>query len=424
MDSCIGECDPAQVADPIDGRHDSPAVACSDSRSEGFITLRSKLHAMNRLQHAAYSLTLAAVAAAPNLAAQTVTQSWAFGGTFLGGVAYDYYSNTIWTIDSSRDEISQYTRGGTLIQTFPAPLMQVVGGFVHPNTGNLWVVDETEMVFEFTRTGVATGVQWSTAPSITDASAITHDPDSDTIYVSNDSGNVIGEFDLSGASIRRFNVSGAGSVDADGLVYNPLTQTFYLGEDTGDQIIEVNRLGGLVATFALGGLGISPEGLSVDTRTGSLFIGSTVGNTLFEVAGIVPACVGSVTEYGQGCPDSGGTVPFASASGCPVRGRSISFGCRYSPTITAPLGFVILDFTRGNANLGPFRAPACTALTPLFNGAVAPLSIVNGEVGFTVTWPMAPGNSVNMQFGIFPDFGAGSGGSLPLALSNGVEVQG
>jgi hypothetical protein len=247
-------------------------------------------------------LRLAVVAAmlTGTAGAQTIVNSFSvppLGSAFVGGVDYDPGSDTIWTADETNDIFHQFDRAGNLLQAIPAQSPpgttlspQPIGVGVDPLTGNLWVGDEGEYVYEMTPAGVPTGVSWSTQPAVTDVSGVAFDPVTGHIFVSQDSSpQTIVEFDQAGVVLMTINLAPSGSTDPDGLAYNPITDTFYLGEDANDRIIEVDRTGNWVGRWNMAPLGISPEGLGIDPTTGSLFIGDgSVTRMVYEVSGIVP----------------------------------------------------------------------------------------------------------------------------------------
>jgi len=371
------------------------------------------------------------------IAQPTIVQSWTVppvGTAFIGGLGYDAITDEVWTVDETNDLIQRFTRTGTMTATFAPPVVpgiatpQPIGAAVDQVTGNVWVVDEAEVAYEIDRAGTFTGRSWSTAPAITDASAITIDPSSRTLFVSNDSARVVQEFSLAGVAIGApISMVAAGSVDPDGIVYNHLTQTFYLGEDTGDQIIEVTRAGALVRTISLVNLPptnttVSPEGLDLDTRTGSLFVGSgfSSGRMVFEIGGIVPAPVGSVTPYGAGCPDSGGMNPRATAGSLLQTGRSVDLAVQTTVLAGSNAQAALLfGAGRTSINLGFLGFPACNLLVnPLVTISPLPLNS-NRRAGLTLLVPAVPslvGGRLDVQAALLPDLGP------LLSLSNGVEV--
>ncbi len=355
-----------------------------------------------------FSATLAVALTATFLSAQTVTNQFnVAGASFVGGVMYDPIDGTIWSIDETLKLVTQFDRAGAAVLNSWSPAASgatlPIGGFVHPATGNIWIGDEGEMVYEFDRTGVLVSGPWSTAPAITDLSAMTYDPASDTIWISNDSSQVLHEFDLLGAAIGGpISVAASGSTDPDGCVYNPFTRTFYLGEDMTDQIIEVDRTGALVASWSTVGLGISPEGLALDSRTGALFIGNgfiaPIG--IFEVAGIapVPASTG-LAAYGTGCADSGGTVPFIGASDPPKIGSGTIIAMQTSIT-SAAVSVINAGFAKQNIPLAFLGAPGCFVLTlPSIAAFGVPRSASN-RAGFVLDLRGLPAAAIGFTFNV------------------------
>lgn len=220
--------------------------------------------------------------------AQTIVNSWPTGGTFAGGLDYASDTGTVWIADETAQLIMQFDRNGNLLTSFASPNTLPIGVGVDPVTGNIWIGDENEVVDEVTPAGVPTGRSFSTLPYIDDVSGLAVDPVTGNIYVGKDgSPQTIAEFAPDGTWIQSIDVSGSSAGDPDGLAYNHVTQTFLLGEDSADMIIEVDKTGTFLNSWNMGSLGISPEGLGVDTVAGTVFISDGFGNTVFEVSGII-----------------------------------------------------------------------------------------------------------------------------------------
>lgn len=276
-----------------------------------------------------------AAAIAP-ASAQTIVRSWPVtpaGTALIGGVAYDAVLDEIWTANEGTgvDWLQRYSRTGTLLSSIAAPIPpgsnasdpKPVGLDFDPIAGTLWVADGNDWVYEIARDGTPTGLSFPVTPTLGDCAAVAIDPIARTLWVSDDSRNVVAEFARSGAPIRSLNLRPAGSVDGDGLDFDPLRQTFWLGEDRGDALLEIDTAGALVRRVAVGGLGISPDGVALDTRTGSLFVvDGSATRTLFELGGVLAAPRGAITAHGRGCPDSGGAIPVLGFSDLAEVGRA------------------------------------------------------------------------------------------------------
>ncbi|MBK8101620.1 MAG: hypothetical protein IPK26_31445 [Planctomycetes bacterium] len=327
---------------------------------------------------------------ATGLTGQTIVQSWAlpYANAFVGGVALDHIHDSVWVVDETNDLITQFSRTGSQIAQFAPPVVpgiaspQPIGVKVHPLTGNLWIIDEAEVVYEMTRTG-ALVTSFSARPAIIDASAIAIDVVNARLWVSNDSARILAEFDFAGTNLSTVALTGAGSVDPDGLTYNPVNDHFYLGEDTGDQILEVDRTGALVQAFALGSLPISPEGIDIDTRSGTFFIGGGLAQrSVFEVAGIITPGPGMTTVYGTGCTDSGGSVPVTQVSVTPRVGSTVIVGMQGSTSV-ATFGWFVIGLTRTTVPLAPFGGAPCVLNNDPF-AVTPPFLATNGRAAFAL----------------------------------------
>jgi hypothetical protein len=322
-----------------------------------------------------------------SLTGQTIVNTIAHNGSFPGGVAFDAVTNEVIVIDSTASTVTFYDRvtGAQHLQ-LAAPGTQVIGGQVDVRTGNVWICSEAELVFEIDRAGTIL-TQWSCAPTISDASALTIDPASDTIWISNDSAHVVAEFAKNGTPTGNSFVP-SGSVDGDGCVYDPYTRTFLMGEDTGDQILVVSRTGALVRAVPLAALGISPEGLAIDTTMGTVFIGNGLVSTqVFEVSGVINAPPpGAVTHYGTAVNARIASSDALRDDGATAAGTWIGYQAALPPG-----GFFGLNagFARQSIPLGTFLPSPCTlyAMGDIFS--LLGQTNSNGRYGLRL--PIPPG---------------------------------
>lgn len=322
-----------------------------------------------------FAFTALAFAAAAPVSAQSIVRSWSvdpLGSAFAGGAEYDCVRDVCWVVDETNDLITTYTGAGAFIAQWPAPIPpgsaltnpQPIGVGVDPATGNAWIGDEGEWVYEFDpSTGLPTGAAWPTTPTITDVSGCSVDPSTGNVIVVNDSGRLIGVFTQAGATLTTISVSGAGTTDPDGIVYDHDTGHFFLGDDTQDTIYEVDGTGALVASWNLAGLGISPEGLGIDKVAGHLYVADGfVTRSVYVVDGIAAA---------------GGTCP----GGTPTRTLTKTGSCPGPMTITGsnltPGSHLVLAY--GNAGSYTKPAGACAGTTvSIANPTIAATLGVNG----------------------------------------------
>ncbi len=248
-------------------------------------------------------LSVTLLLAAP-LVGQTIVNTIPHAGPFVGAVAYDAVTNEVVVVDQTATNVTFYDRvTGAQTHQYPAPTASLpIGGQIDVSTGRLVLVGENEIVYEIERSGTIVS-SWSCAPTIGDASALALDPFTDTVWISSDSANIVAEFTRAGAATGN-QFAPFSSTDGDGLAYDPVSRTFLLGEDTTNRILVVDRTGAQVAVFPVAGLGISPEGLDVDSTTGTVFVGNgfvaPIG--VFELTGVLaPPPAGSYTRYGTAC---------------------------------------------------------------------------------------------------------------------------
>jgi len=321
-------------------------------------------------------------AAATPAYSQSIVRSWSvdpIGAAFVGGVEYDCNGDVCWVVDSTNDLLSAYTGNGVLINSWVTPVppgapvlsAAAVGVAWDQNTGMVWIGDEAEYGYEFDPVaGAPTGVSWSTVAAITDLSGLSIDPATGNIIVVNDSGQVITVFTQAGALVNAFSVAISGTRDPDGIVYNHDTGNYFLGDDTQDTIYEVTGTGALVNSWPVAGLGISPEGLGIDTVNGLLYIGDGFSTRMvYVVDGIVPAggtCPGNVpvptlAKIGT-CP---GLVTLTGTNLTPNRQMALLHGPAGS--FTKPSG-VCAGITLA------IRPPTLAAMLPVNAGGVASIS--------------------------------------------------
>lgn len=92
--------------------------------------------------------------------ALSIVRSWPVdppGTTFAGGGEYDSARDVVWIVDETNDLITTYSCTGVFLNQWPAPIppgstiaaSQPIGAGVDPATGNAWIGDEGEWVYEF-----------------------------------------------------------------------------------------------------------------------------------------------------------------------------------------------------------------------------------------------------------------------------------
>lgn len=344
-------------------------------------------------------------------------------GRFAGGVAYDAVTDEVIVFDETSDIINFYDRAtGAMNLSLPAPRplgitnSQPIGGHVDIATGNIWVADENEIFYSMDRAGnVLTA--FSTRPAVTDVSALTFDPCTRTIWISNDSANTVTEFDPVTGAPTGNSFTPQGSVDGDGITYNPVSRTFLMGEDTGDQILEVDRSGTLLNTYPVGP--ISPEGLALDTVTGTVFVanGFVTPIGVFQVPGIVTAApTGAVAKYGTACGNTSVAVSdWVRDDGQTCAGFQIGY-----QSAAAPGGQVLVMVGRSRMAIPlSFLGSNCTAyaLGDLASAIVTTSPNARAGVTFAIP-PGAAGLTVDFWFGDIDISAPGivQGGSQGLEL--------
>ena len=354
-------------------QHDDPVLLLATSKGAKMLTTR---------------LFITVLLAAP-LTCQVITNTILHNGPFVGAVAYDAVTNEVVVIDETAVTVTFYDRAtGLQVHQYPAPAGSLpIGGQIDITTGRLWVVGENEIVYEIDRSGIIVS-SWSCAPTITDASALAMDPFTDTIWISNDSAHIVAEFTRTGvATTNQF--APVGSTDGDGLAYDPVSRTFLLGEDTTNQIIVVDRTGAQIAAFPLAGLGISPEGLDVDSTTGTVFVGNgfVAPIAVFELAGVLtPPLPGSFTRYGTACGASIGASGALRDDG--LTGTGTWIGYRGAMPGGSPYLFVV-GLAQQSIPLSVILPSPCTAYA--FPDVASLFGLTNADRRAGLRLPTPPG---------------------------------
>lgn len=380
------------------------------------------------------SLLFLALLSTVPLAAQSIVREWnvpPIGRAFPGGIAYDPINDTIWVVDETDDHIRQFDRAGALKLDKPAPIPMgsgitdpnPIGCCVDPTTGNLWVVVDGPIrwAYELQPDG-ATIARAFSIQQLVDASAIAMDPVTGTLWIADDSAAALFEFRPDGMQLGSINVSGAGANDPDGLAYDPVTRTFFIGDDLTDRIIQVDRTGKKVKEWSLVALGISPEGLDLDVRSASLFVGDTGSQRrLVELSGILAPCMATAVEYGpRMCQDSGGTEIGLASSSCPSINNTLAIGMTTSPTVTTPATFIIATQRLPAIDLRVLNAPVgkCFLVAGLPIIVISPIPVKNGRAVLPLPIPDDPtlaGLQLTLQGLLYPHNGS-------IASTNGIEL--
>ncbi|MBK9386468.1 MAG: hypothetical protein IPN34_16775 [Planctomycetes bacterium] len=383
--------------------------------------------------HSRFLLALAGACVALSLAspssAQTIVHQFAVpptGGAQARGLDYDPISDTIWVVEEY-GRIYRFTRQGVVLAMHGRPVVPYSpkGLAVDPLTGHVWIGGVSGDVVEMRPDGTLTGLSFNLRPQITSLGGLAFDPESRTLLASEASPPPrFAEFTLSGTWVRNLPIVGIGSWDPVGLAYDPLSRHLYLGEDSADRVLEVDRNGAFFGAFALRPLGISPTGLGIDTRTGSLMVSSffyanCYQSRVTEISGVVSPPSGSVTSFGAACRDSSGTLPQLSLSDVPTSGSPLTIATTLGSTVSVPATF-LLGLGQLNLALDFLGANGCILHTTS-EWVLASVPNLSGRAGLTLVLPNDPaiagriGLAQSLWIG---DVGANSAG---IVTSNGLR---
>jgi hypothetical protein len=124
------------------------------------------------------------------------------------------------------------------------------------------------------------------------------------------------------------------------------------------------------------------------------------------------SCTGAISEYGTGCPGSGGTIPTLDLSGCPAASQTLTLDVAGG----LPGGSTTILFGLGRASL-PLPG-GCTLLTaPLLLVVTLPLDAAGELTISAMLSASVPSTTLDLQ-AFLPDAGAAAG----FSNTNGVEI--
>lgn len=307
--------------------------------------------------------------------AQRIVRSWeirgAPRGTWVHGCAYDPIVDVLWVVDPQGGMLERYARDGSRVNGFRVPEIGAlrrgkpspVGITVDPATGNAWVVEWDQVVYEVTPSGSWTGRGWDIQATTLSPSAIALEPGTGTLFVCDDKAKQIVAFDAAGRVRGKLSIAHlAGSSSVIGLAYDSTTGSLLATLDLAKTVIEFDPLGrqrgsqGLHAVFP----NDLPLGLALDTRTGSAFVGGF--RVVHEVLGVVAPCSARRIRYGGSCRDPRGGLPRLRATACATVGAVIGLGTVSSAELDGTAIYVF-GGPRTSISLAAFGAPACTLNT-------------------------------------------------------------
>jgi hypothetical protein len=274
------------------------------------------------------------------------------------------------------------------------------------------------------------------------------DPADGALYVINLIGIVplpfLGRIDLATGAYTDLGPLGPLGSDFAGLAFDPAGQLYALETET-DSLWQVDKAdpdgpGTAQVGPSLGnGIDLSQGGsLERDLDDDVVYGYARSGGVLFTVdlstgqGDVLPAavglqpplatiapdkCSGSITEYGSGCPGSGGFVPHLALSGCPEPNDLVSF------SVTNGLGgstaLLLFGLNQaavpigGGCSLNVSPVLPVVLVLPLFGSGPG-----NGSISFDAVLPGdAPAVTVTMQV-----FVIDAGNPIGGAGTNGVEV--
>ena len=256
---------------------------------------------MARLLLWAVVVVLVTVWTVPALADLAIVQSWPVD-TFPGGICYDSDRDHIWLVNNSTGEVREYTRDGTLLETFPGDqvgLTWPIGMDFHAGTMNLWIADEynPEKVVECTRDGVFVS-EFSVDAAMEDASGLAIDTDTGNLFVADDNANEVVEWTQAGVEVGRW--SSLPCNDTDSICFLSTEGTLLVGDDTAGVVYKFDTDGvqlGMYNTAVL--LGITGvEGLAYDANTHTVFLADSDSDYVYEISGFTTVVAVQTTGWG------------------------------------------------------------------------------------------------------------------------------
>ncbi|MBK9384946.1 MAG: SdiA-regulated domain-containing protein [Planctomycetes bacterium] len=399
--------------------------------------------------------TLGALVCGGSLHAQNVANEWPVVGAqapFVGAVAHHPFTDRVFACDTRNLALVEYSRTGvelTTASTFamnPSAFHQVVGLAVDELTGSIYLGDESEDLIEWDPFQRLVVRVLSVRGYCSDLSGVSCDAQRRELYVVDDTTREVIAFRIDGTYLRRFSLAGFGILDPDAIAYVPWGNggfgSLLIGDDQLDTLFELSLDGTRSLRTARvfdQGVPISPEGLEVDSASGSLFLGDgDQGGRVLEIAGFFGSCTGGTWVYGSACRDDGGGAPAVrlgyggAARRCPRPGILLLYEA--TTTSSATHGGLILGISdvsyQGVSlpfDLAGIGAPGCALLASpdiLLTQLAVPLATRGpGKVASLVTLvpnlPALSGRTIYLQGFFGPD---ALRPQHPLSWSHGLRV--
>lgn len=202
---------------------------------------------------------------------QDLVFSRSFAASSPDGIAYDPGSDTLFTVDSSSNQVCQYTIQGSQIACFTRNEGGFPEGIDVLQNGNLVIVDEADnQITEYTQSGSL--VSTATLPAGNAPNGVVFHTGTGSFFNTDDNDRAIYEFDAD-SLLNMIDFSGT-ATEPEGIDFDPMTGNLYVVADDEGMLYEITVDGGVESQLDLVALtGFDdPEGVAYDGTTQTFFI--------------------------------------------------------------------------------------------------------------------------------------------------------
>ncbi|MCB9882579.1 MAG: hypothetical protein H6834_12385 [Planctomycetes bacterium] len=299
-------------------------------------------------------------------------------------------TQTMHEFDPTGNFLSQFTTT-TCTPTAPSPNDVAYD----PNTDHLWIVDNTgNVVLEMDRTGTCIS-GWTFSPPTSNVAGIGYDRNTNSLWITSTA--AVSQWDLAGNPLPGGFVftPPSGSTFLNGITHVPANDHFLVVQSSGTSVWEFDRMGNLLSTTDLSSFGVTnTQGLHYDPVSSTLSVVDNSLSTTFVFS--LSFCTGRTIPAGSGCAGGGNAPLTLTTSGCPDRGASITLTLTTDATNTLP-GYFVLGLSDAiwlggivlPLDLTPFGAPGCSVYASQ-ETLIGAIPNTGGQVVLTLPIPQDP----------------------------------
>jgi DNA-binding beta-propeller fold protein YncE len=268
-------------------------VALSDGAASFDVRDQEKLHMMRKSLRMPLMVMTMVAAMMATMPAQGLTfhDSFSTAGLSLAGgpegIAYDPTTENLWVVTSAGpsgySSLYEISTAGSLLASYNIALNRIKGVSMLPS-GNLLVsnvgtVSDGGGLYEIDRGGalVGGGIQLTIDFPSDDPDGLFYSSATNTVFVADDTDEMIYEFDLFGSLVSSLNTKDvlSGILDPEGIAVDPVTGHYFLADASKGtrSIYELSPFGDILNTVDFVALGfLDPEGMTLDMARHLLYV--------------------------------------------------------------------------------------------------------------------------------------------------------